>query len=231
MMVIGYKMLLSAVIISHGQTIRTIGGSGANYSTLKQAFDNINNGTITGTILLQVTGSTTEAASATLNASGSGSASYSSVLIFPTVSRITISGTLTAPLIDLNGADNVTIDGRVNHTGITESLTIVNQSTSSTSGTSTIRFINDATTNDIKYCNLKGSSLSAYDGIICLSTALVTGNDNNFIQNNRITNHNGNRPVNSIFAQGTSYKPNENITVSNNRQHLYRKQHHFVIPF
>ncbi len=46
-----------------------------------------------------------------LNASGSGSASYTSVLIVPVGVR-TISGNLPdQSLLALNGADNVTIDG------------------------------------------------------------------------------------------------------------------------
>ena len=46
------------------QTTKTVGGTGANYATLKLAFDAINTGTITGAITLQITGSTTETVSA-----------------------------------------------------------------------------------------------------------------------------------------------------------------------
>ena len=68
-----------------GQTIKTVGTSGADYPTLKGAFDAINAGTITGEIILQVVDNTTESATAVLNASGTGSAGYSSVLIYPTM--------------------------------------------------------------------------------------------------------------------------------------------------
>ena len=83
----------------------------APYATLKAAFDAINAGTLKANVNLYVVNNTTETATATLNASGSGSASYSSVLIQPTGGSFTIAGAIAGPLIDLNGADNVTMDG------------------------------------------------------------------------------------------------------------------------
>ncbi len=90
----------------------TNSGNNADYATLKDAFDAINAGTHTGVINIGVCGDTTETASAVLNASGVGAANYTLVLITPTGVR-TVSGAIVAgsPLIDLNGADNVTIDG------------------------------------------------------------------------------------------------------------------------
>jgi len=95
---------------------------------LKTAFDAINAGTHKGTITIQITGSTIETATAYLRASGTGSAIYTSVNIYPTVTGLSISGNLALPLIDLNGATNVTIDGRVNATGSTKDLVITNTS-------------------------------------------------------------------------------------------------------
>src|SRR5690349_8113902 len=53
------------------------------YTTLKGAFDAVNGGIHTGVINITVNANTTETAAAVLNASGSGSASYTSVLIKP----------------------------------------------------------------------------------------------------------------------------------------------------
>ncbi|MFY7899001.1 MAG: hypothetical protein ACOVNY_02380, partial [Chitinophagaceae bacterium] len=128
------------------------------YSTLKGAFDAINAGTHTGVITISVTGNSTETASAVLNASGNGSASYTSITISPSGGAArTISGAITAgsPMVDLNGADNVLIDG-LNTGG--NSLTISNTTVSSTSGTSTIRFQTDATNNTITRCTVLGSA-------------------------------------------------------------------------
>ncbi|MEP7095427.1 MAG: hypothetical protein ABI793_15305, partial [Flavobacterium sp.] len=213
--VFGLLLMLSSA--GYSQITKTVGATGADYTTLKLAFDAVNSGTLTGSITLQVIDNTTETVSAVLNASGTGSASYTTVIIYPTVTGKTISGSLNGVLIDLNGADNVVIDGRLNQSG-TANLTISNASVSSTAGTSTIRFINDASSNTIKYAYIKGSTLDATGGIINFSTTTVTtGNDSNTIDNNDITNAaNANRPLNSIYSLGTSAKENSSNTISNN---------------
>ena len=190
----------------------------ASYTNIRNAFDKINDGTHTGNLILKITGNQSLSTSATLNASGLGGANYSAVQIYPTTTGLTINGSLASPLIDLNGADNVTIDGRVNATGSTKDLTISNESTSAVSGTSTIRFINDATANLVKYCTIKGSSTNTTGGVVHFSTTTgSTGNDGNTINNNNITNAaDVNRPINAIFSLGTSGKENSGNTISNN---------------
>ncbi|HEY5534814.1 MAG TPA: T9SS type A sorting domain-containing protein [Ignavibacteria bacterium] len=211
-----FAICLSNGNYSYAQTTKTVGTAG-DYATLGAAFDAINSGSITGAITLQIISNITETASAVLNSSGSGSASYTVVNIYPTVTGLSISGNLATPLIDLNGADNVTIDGRVNGTGGTKDLIISNTSTSTDLGTSTIRFINDASTNTVKYCNIKGSTRDALAGIIFFSTTTgSTGNDGNTIYNNNITNvADANRPINAIYSNGGS-GTNSGDTISNN---------------
>ncbi len=196
----------------------TAGASGGGYSSLKGAFDAINAGTHQGVIELQMNSSTTETAAAVLNASSSGSASYTSVTVYPAVTGLSISGNIATPLIDLNGADNVTIDGRVNHSGSSKDLTITNTSILTTPGTSTIRLYNDATSNTVKYCTIKGSTLDASGGILFFSTTTgTTGNDGNLIDYNNITNStDANRPLNAIYSLGTTAKTNSGNTISNN---------------
>ena len=87
-------ILLTISLITNCQTTRTV-GPGGNYTTLRAAFIAINAGTITGEITLQITGSITETGSAVLNANGSGSTSYSSVTIYPTMSGLSVTGSLT----------------------------------------------------------------------------------------------------------------------------------------
>ena len=197
---------------------KTVGTTGADYSTLKSAFDAINAGTLTGVVTLQLTGNTTEGASAILYQNGyNGTSSYSSVVIYPTVSGVTISGNLSAPLIDLNGADNVIMDGRVNEAGSTKSLTISNTSNSNAATTSALRFVNDAAGNLVEYCTISGSETSGASGIILFSTGTVTGNDNNTIDNNNITSSTDiNRPLNAVCSIGTAGFENDNLTISNN---------------
>ncbi len=201
---------------SYADATRTVGPSGADYTTLQLAFTAINNGSITGAIVLQITGSITDNNSAVLNASGSGSASYTSINIYPTITGITLSGNYGGPLIDFNGADNVTIDGRVNATGLTIDMTISNISTSG-GNTSTIRFINDATYNTIKYCTLQGSATNSNSGIIFFSTTTTAaGNSNNTIDHNVITCAGSNRPYVGIYSIGGGTYFNSSNTISNN---------------
>jgi hypothetical protein len=196
----------------------TIGTLTDNYPSLKAAFDKINDGTHKGEITIKIKSSTTEVSSAILNASGTGSSSYSSVYIYPTETGLSINGNLATPLIDLNGANNVTIDGRVNATGTTRDLSIVNSSTSSVAGTSTIRFINGASNNNIKYNTIKGSETLAASGVVFFSTSTApSGNNTNTLDNNNITNAaDANRPVNAIFSLGTAGKENSGNIISNN---------------
>ena len=123
---------LSAVVfVQTAQAVnetKTVGSSGADYASLKDAFDAINAGSLTGAVTLQIIngGNPYGTTTATLNASG-GPANYTSVLIYPTSAGSYISchnaGSGT-PAIILNGADNVTIDGRVNQSGSTPALII-----------------------------------------------------------------------------------------------------------
>ena len=212
-------VIFSTAIFSsnYGQNVTvnaTVGTLFGSYPTLKAAFDNINNGTHKGAITIVVIANTTEAASAVLNASG-GTASYTTILIQPSGggARI-ISMSLATPLIDLNGADNVTIDG-LNTGG--NSLTISNTSTSSVAGTSSIRFIADATNNTVTNCVIQGSGTGAALGTIFFSTGSSTGNDGNSITNTTITSAGSNLPVNAIYCAGTSAAiDNSGIAITNN---------------
>ncbi len=207
--------------------VSTAGSStSATYPALKFAFDAINLGTHQGAIEISVNANSIELASAVLNATGTGTSpnisSYASVKIFPTVSGLTISGDLATPLIDLYGADNVTIDGSVNHNGLAKTLTIVNYGTSTTAGTSTIRMYNDATTNIVKLCTLKGSAQGSAGGVVVIGAGATSGsgNDGITIQNNDFTTANTSaalRPINSVLCSGSSaLLSNDNIIVQDN---------------
>ena len=168
----------------------------------------------TGTIQINITANTTETATAVLNASGAGSASYSSILIKPTGGGLkTISGSLAAPLIDLNGADNITIDGLYPSN---DSLLIVNASTSTTAGTSTIRFINGASNNFIQNCGVFGASAATTSGTIFFSTdaGSTNGNDNNVISQVLLGNASASAtPRYGVYGSGTTGKENNSNTI------------------
>ena len=198
----------------YSDVTKTVGASGADYARLQLAFAAINSGTLQGQIVLQIIGSTTETASAVLNASGSGSANYTSVHIYPTAaSTISTAGNWVA--IDLNGADNVTIDGRIDGSGTPNSLAIIGTSTGN--GAAGIRFVNSAENNTVKYCNIQACSASSSMGIIAFGgSSLGNGNDNNIVENCNLTNSGSNRPYNGIVSSGSTGRENNGVIIRNN---------------
>ncbi|WP_118949712.1 T9SS type A sorting domain-containing protein [Taibaiella helva] len=111
----------------------TAGATGPTaYTTLKGAFDAVNTGTHRGVVTIVINGNTAETATASLNASGSGSANYTSVTVKPgTGATPTVSGSISSgPLLRCNGSSNLTIDGS-NNNSTSRNLTLTN-----TSGTS-----------------------------------------------------------------------------------------------
>lgn len=178
----------------------------ASYATLAAAFAAINAGTHTGVINVWVSGNTTETVSAVLNASG-GSSSYTSVTVRPSGLSRTVSGNLAAPLIDLNGADNVTIDGLNDGSN---SLVISNTSTSATANTSTIRMYNGTTANTVQNCILEGSATTGSGAVVFFSTGT---NTNNLIGSNTIRPAGANLPAYAVYGSGTA---NTSITINAN---------------
>jgi hypothetical protein len=222
-----YSLLVTALfssLLSLSQNVTVNPGAGS-YATLSAAFSAINAGTHTGAITIDIVGNTSEpAGGAILNASGSGSASYTSITISPSGGAArTISGAATAgsPLIDFNGADNVTVDG-LNSGG--NSLTISNTTVSSTSGTSTIRFQGDASGNLITRCSVLGSATMAVGtnggNIWFGSSAVTTGNDNNTVSFCDLGPAGSNLPTKCIYFSGSSNTnpgtANSGITINNN---------------
>ena len=183
----------------------TSSGTPAVYATLKQAFDAINAGTQFGVVNITITANTTEILPATLNPS-TGPANYSSVTILPTVA-CTISGNINGPLITLNGAQNVTFDGRIGASGSTRSLTIQNTSILNGATVSTILFVNGASNNTLQYINIQGSGKSNTSSTVFLATTSASqGNSNNIISNNDIGPAGANIPFNAISSAGSPFQ-------------------------
>ncbi|MFT3824425.1 MAG: gliding motility-associated C-terminal domain-containing protein [Chitinophagaceae bacterium] len=128
-------LLLIITVSVKGQlsVTATAGTTGPTvYTNLGAAFAAVNAGTHQGNITISVTNNTTEAATANLNASGSGSASYTSVLIKPAAGvTATISGSINSgPVVKLSGSNRVTIDGS-NNGSTSRNLSFANTSASS----------------------------------------------------------------------------------------------------
>ncbi|MBX7242323.1 MAG: T9SS type A sorting domain-containing protein [Bacteroidia bacterium] len=180
------------------------------YPTLKAAFDVINLAVAhTGIIQIWINGNTIETATADLTTA----ASFTSMTINPSGGALrTVSGTLTAPLVRMTGADNVTIDG-LNTNG--NALTFENTQNAG-GGITTITYRNDASNHILRNSTIKGSTPTATSGVILIDNgAGTTGNDNITIQNNIITNSGGNLPTNGIYAGAIA-----SVTINNNIQIL-----------
>ena len=165
------------------------------YPNLGVAFDSINNGFHQGTITVRINGPTTEPVTAVLNASG-GLSSYTSVIVYPNVTGISVTGDIDGPLLHLNGADGVTLHGSPGGTGTNRSITYINTSTGSNA--TTIQINNGAATNTITYCNLRGSGTGTDRGTVYIGGG--GANTNNSILRNAFTGNGDNRPANSVYS-------------------------------
>ena len=212
-------ILLAAVcslFFVEAQNITVTGALTGNgsYATLGAAVTAVGTSQAGANIVMSVVGNTTETGTVTI-----GAGTWASLRIQPSGGAArTISGTVAAALINLSGADNVTIDGL--NTG-SNSLTISNLSTSNSSGTSTITFIGDATNNSITNCSILGSAtvgITGNGGNIFFSTGSSTGNDNNTVSNCNIGPAGSNLPTKCIYGNGSgsATTSNNNVTITNN---------------
>ncbi len=223
--IVGLLSIVFFTKIAQSQvTVSGSTGADGDYSTLTVsggAFDLINSSAQTGNnIVITITAdATAETGAISLNAG-----TWTTLTINPTGGAArTISGTPPGgtPLINLNGADNVTIDG-LNTGG--NSLIISNLSISAIVSTSTIRFINGATNNTITNCDVLGSftgSVASDGGTIFFSTDALTtnGNDNNTISNCNIGPAGSTLPTKGVYGNGTTTTTaigNSGIVINNN---------------
>lgn len=152
------------------------------FPTLKDAFTAINTNTggiyTNQNVTVSIVNNTTETSSAVLNGG-----IFTSCNIKPSNNSITVTAASgVQELIVLDGADNVTIDGRVGGAGAVQ-LTVSNPNT----GTSNcIKMLNGALNNTVKYLNsvCSGLNTDAYNIYIAgtNSNLTPTGNDNNKIE-------------------------------------------------
>lgn len=202
----------------------TVGGVGANYATLKAAFDDVNAGVLTGIVDIQVTGDTVETVPAVLNASGSGSANYTAVEIYPTGAKRTISGNVIGPLVDLNGADGVTIDGRLGGGGSGLSLVLDNTNALNIVGSTgqTLKFRNDATGIVVRSVELRGAATAtgSQEGVVSFGDPASGGLGNSGIVLRDCDireSSTGTTPTNAIAAGVGTGAPNWDVTIRDNR--------------
>jgi hypothetical protein len=197
---------------------------GGAFPTLRSFFDAVNAGIVTGNLTVNIAGDCIETpgTSAVLNQwteSPAGSNYMMRIVPFGGVPRaITGSAFPTFPLIDLDGADRVTIDG-LNTGG--NALTISSTTVSNGDNTSTIRLIGDASNNTITNCTILGSNVGGNAGTIIIGVGFTTGNDNNVISYNNIGPAGTNLPGKAIFGLGTTGAITANSGVVIDHNNIY----------
>ncbi len=212
-------------------TLSATGGTtSGTFTTLNAAFTAINAGTHQGVINIVITGNTTEPSTVVPLLKSASPSNYTSISIKPS-GNVTVNGnaTVTASraMIELNGADNVTIDGDDPLTSGTQNLSFV-RPTSTSTGLAVIRLASTSTTgadgadnNTIKNCIITGSRSAAnstttnYGIVMSNSSSITTGaysSLNTVIDNNLIT-----RCYHGVYANGTSATyPNTGLQIKNN---------------
>jgi hypothetical protein len=198
---------------------KTVCPAGCDYATLTAANTDIQSKGLAGALTLELQStyvSTSETFPITFNrAPGTSATNTITVVPASNATNLTITSANTTATIDLNGGSNTIFDGRPGGTGTAKQLTIDNTAT----GGVTIRFINDATNDTVKYCTVKGVNTSTGSaGVIFFSTTTgANGNDNNTIDNCDIRDG-ATTPTNSIFSSGTTTTTatnNSGNTISN----------------
>jgi len=205
------------------------GTASGSYATVSAAFAAINAGTHQGAITLQVVANTTEPGAVTALTKSGPTSNYTSVLITPFGGNYTIGGTITAnrAIIELSGADNVTIDGDDPTIAGTRNLTIGFSLTAATIA-SCIRVSSNSTTgtdgasnNTIKNCIITGNRASAGTtatyGINTSNYSTTSSSTGGYSSlNNRFENNLITRCYHGIWAVGASSYPNTGLQIINN---------------
>jgi trimeric autotransporter adhesin len=170
-------------------------GAGGNYTTIPLAFSAYNAGVLTGPVIFSLTDATYSLGSSTATITYNNTASATNTLTIKPASGVTatITSSVAGAVLQLTGADYITIDGSNNGTN-SRNLTVTNNSTSG----SVIFFANGGsgctggdgvTYSIIQNTNLTGNSVTANAGIVLggsSHTAAGAGHNNNSFINNKI---------------------------------------------
>ncbi|MFT3981587.1 MAG: gliding motility-associated C-terminal domain-containing protein [Ferruginibacter sp.] len=217
----GLYVILTLLLISNSvkaqvSVTATAGTTGPTaYTTLGAAFAALNAGTHNGAITVSITASTTETAQCVLNASGSGAANYTSVLIRPAAGTTpVIAGTIASgPVIRLNGGANITIDGS-NNGSTSRDLTIRNNSATS-SNVLLIGSVGTVPVNNITVRNcviINGTNTST---AVLIGDAAVVGSPGYF-SNISFTNNDVRRAYIGLYIYSVVSALLNNVTIADN---------------
>jgi len=192
------------------------GSQPQDYATITAALADLNAQGLAGPVILVLQSGYTSASETypLVFSNLPGLSASNTLTIYPSsdASGLTISGSNATALMDFNGGNYVTIDGRPGGTGANKELTISNTSTSAP----TVRYINGASNNTLKYCTVQGVATSITSGVVLFSTSTAaTGNNNNIIEYCNLRDG-ASSPANIIYSSGTSGLANTGNIIRHN---------------
>ena len=193
---------------------KTVGPTG-DFFSLTAAFAYLSGNGVSGplNLVLQSTYVSSVETFPVLVSPVSGTGAVNKISVYPSATGLSITSSNTTGTVNLNGANYVTFDGRVNATGTTRDLVIENSSTSGFA----VQFVNGASNNTFKYCTAKGASANYSTGVFTFGgTTASTGNNYNVVDNCEIRDG-VSTPWQSIYSAGSAIGSQYNSfnTVSN----------------
>ncbi|MCA1588909.1 MAG: hypothetical protein LC730_03665, partial [Acidobacteria bacterium] len=213
-------LLIACSIFAPAQvTVSGSTGADGTYVDLTSAFFTINSASQSGNnILVEISANITEGSTAELNAGG-----WTSLTVRPTA-VVTVQGSISGAVIKLNGADKVTIDGRIGGTGTGRDLTVRNNLNGGntvaiwlSSGTVPDGASNNVIRNLEIACGADASTGSQVTFGILMSGAAISTTSNGFENDNNqfIFNHIV-KVRYGIVTRGTTTNLNINPVVTDN---------------
>jgi hypothetical protein len=192
-----------------------------DYNSINAAFTDLTLMGVSGPVTFTLTDPAYNIASSNITAlpitvtKFEGASSVNTVTLRPNnASPVVINEDYTGTIFNLSGVNYFKIDGRHATTLVPRSLIVENDSLKG----SIITFIDDASNNRLEYAVFRGASNLNATGVINFSTGILTGNDNNTIDNCHIADA-LTTPATLIQASGSLdgnlSKYNDNNTISN----------------
>ena len=153
-----------------------------------------------------------------------GGSSTNTVIIRPAAGATALqtTGSINGQLIDFNGADWITFDGRPGGSGSATEWTFDNSFYATNAAPNTFRLVNASTNNTFTYLNIRGSgsgtaSPNVNGGAIHFGTSAVGGNANNTVSFSTIAPGGGGSLNTAITSSGSASNLNASISILNNR--------------
>jgi hypothetical protein len=190
---------------------KTIGATGADYTTLASAISALTTNGVNGPVILELQSNYVAEATVALTAIPCVS-STNTITIRPSSSvSSVIAFTSSTTTFSINGGQYYILDGRPGGTGTNKYISIA----ATTASGIALQLINEASNNTIRYCTIQSANSSTSSGTIYFSTTTGSnGNDNNTIDHCDVKDG-ASTPTNAIYSSGTT-----TTTLTNNSDNI-----------